>query len=237
MRLPTPAELLAVWERGQGQPPVQQALLLLAVAHPESPADDLLNLPIGRRDAALLTLREWLFGPQVEGAARCPACGQQLELSFSTTDIRCGPKTMNELIVVVADRELRFRLPTSADLLAVANGAEPDTAQRALAAQCLLDEAAAPVLALDTLNAIAARMAEADPQAEVQLALTCPDCGHHWMALFDIVGFLWSEINTWAQRMLREVHTLASAYGWREADILALSPLRRQRYLQLVRGL
>jgi hypothetical protein len=33
---------------------------------------------------------------------------------------------------------------------------------------------------------------------------------------------------------LREVHTLAWAYGWREADILAMSPARRQFYIELV---
>ena len=34
-------------------------------------------------------------------------------------------------------------------------------------------------------------------------------------------------------RILREVHTLAAAYGWSEAEILALSPARRRVYLEL----
>jgi hypothetical protein len=34
--------------------------------------------------------------------------------------------------------------------------------------------------------------------------------------------------------MVREVHRMASAYGWREADILAMSAFRRQRYLELI---
>jgi hypothetical protein len=33
---------------------------------------------------------------------------------------------------------------------------------------------------------------------------------------------------------VREVHLLASAYGWRESDILAMTPWRRQLYLELV---
>ena len=77
-------------------------------------------------------------------------------------------------------------------------------------------------------------MAEADPQADIQLALSCPACGHQWLSTFDIVSFFWSEINAWAYRILREVHILASAYGWREADILAMSPYRRQLYLEMV---
>jgi hypothetical protein len=77
-------------------------------------------------------------------------------------------------------------------------------------------------------------MGEADPQAEVQLALACPACRHQWQVSFDIVSYFWSEINARSQRLLWEVHALASAYGWREADILAISPQRRQFYLEMV---
>jgi citrate lyase gamma subunit len=91
-------------------------------------------------------------------------------------------------------------------------------------------------LPAEAIDAAVARMAEADPQADVQLDLTCPACGHRWLALFDIVPFLWSEINAWAQRTLQDVHRLASAYGWREADVLALTPWRRQVYLEMAGG-
>ena len=77
-------------------------------------------------------------------------------------------------------------------------------------------------------------MALVDPQADVQLALSCPACGQQWRATFDVVSFLWDELDAWARRLLREVHTLASAYHWREADILAMSRWRRQYYLDLV---
>ena len=70
----------------------------------------------------------------------------------------------------------------------------------------------------------------------LELALSCPSCRHQWQATFDIVSFFWSEINAWAHRSLQEVHTLALAYGWREADILAMSPWRRQFYLKMVSG-
>jgi hypothetical protein len=36
--------------------------------------------------------------------------------------------------------------------------------------------------------------------------------------------------------VLREVHILASAYGWREDDILAMSPARRRIYLEMLRA-
>jgi hypothetical protein len=77
-------------------------------------------------------------------------------------------------------------------------------------------------------------MAQADPQTDVQLDLTCPACGSSWRAPFDIVSYFWSEVNAWAERLLREVHTLAATYGWFEADILAMSPARRRRYLEMI---
>jgi hypothetical protein len=86
----------------------------------------------------------------------------------------------------------------------------------------------------DLLAALAAEMAARDPQAEILLDLTCPACGTPWQALFDVAAFFWAEVAAEAKRLLREVDALARAYGWREADILALSPRRRQAYLELI---
>jgi hypothetical protein len=77
-------------------------------------------------------------------------------------------------------------------------------------------------------------MAEADPQADIQLAISCAACSHHWRTTFDIVSFFWSEIEVWARRLLCEVHILASAYGWHEREILGLGPVRRQLYLEML---
>ena len=65
MRALSAPELLSVWERGQAQPPVQRTLTLLAAACPGILPDALAELSIGQRDARLLTLREWTFGPQL----------------------------------------------------------------------------------------------------------------------------------------------------------------------------
>ena len=77
---------------------------------------------------------------------------------------------------------------------------------------------------------------QTDPYAEVTLAMSCASCDHRWQGDFDISSFFWSEIEAWAARILHEVHILASTYGWREHDILALSPRRRQIYLEMAGG-
>jgi hypothetical protein len=93
---------------------------------------------------------------------------------------------------------------------------------------------AASDLPPDIRGAIMDRMEHEEPLANITLDAACPACGHRWRIVFDIVSFFWTEINAWAIRLMREVHLLASAYGWRERDILAMGARRRQRYLEMV---
>jgi len=249
MRSLSAAELLTVWERGLTQTPVQRALILLAAACGDTPASALMQLSIGQRDARLLTLREWAFGSRIDGIASCPACGERLELAFDLSEIRASPnlpaisaahEEAEPFALSVADYVVCFRLPNSGDLFAIAGRDDVAAVRQQLFERCLLSaqrdgaEVSAADLPDDVVAATAARMAEADPQAEVRIAMTCPACIQQWQATFDIISYFWQEIDDWAKRILREVHTLASAYGWREADILALSPRRRQFYLEMV---
>src|SRR5690349_3641288 len=109
MRPLSAAELLNVWEWGQGRTPIQQALLLLAAACPETAPDALAALPIGQRDARLLTLREWLFGTEIASVALCPQCGERLDLSFTTGDIQvAAPETDAPLALHSGGYDLAF---------------------------------------------------------------------------------------------------------------------------------
>jgi uncharacterized protein (UPF0212 family) len=235
-------DLLDVWEQGLTQPPVQRALALLTVAYADTEPEALARLSIGERDGRLLTLHEWLFGPQLLGLAMCPACGERLELAFTTTDLRVTSDIEPEAthVLEVAGYEVHFRLPNSRDLVAIAHHRDVAMARRALLARCLFTarregrQLGAEQLPPQVTDAISARMGQADPQADLQLALACPECGHEWRATFDIAAFLWRELHAWANRTLRDVHLLSTHYGWREIDILAMSPQRRQWYLQMV---
>ena len=242
MRPLSAAELLGAWEQGRAQTAVERSLALLAAACPGATPEALGQLSIGQRDARLLTLREWTFGPQLIGVARCGQCGEYLELAFSTGEIRALPEVepAGTLALEAGGYQVHFRLPNSFDLLAIAATNDAAAARQALFERCLLaarrteDDGQAAELPTVVVDAVAEQMARADPQADVQLALSCPACGHAWRATFDIAAFFWSEIGAWAGRILREVHSLAAAYGWSEAEILALSPWRRQVYLEMV---
>jgi hypothetical protein len=244
MRALKAMELLTVWERGLNQTLLERVLALLIAACPEIDSETIAGLSIGERDARLLQLREWMFGSHLVNTAQCPQCTQRVEWENRIADIRIPPSPITpspaEFSLNVADYSLRFRLPTSMDIVAVMNAPRGDSTPQDLLECCIVSarhagKACDPgSLTEDVFAALGRLIEELDPQAEIRIDLTCPQCSHKWDVLFDIASFLWAEINHWAERTLRTVHKLASAYGWSERDILNLSPVRRQLYLGLV---
>lgn len=241
MRDPSTPELLEVWERGRASSPLQRALTLLAAACPEVPREALLHLSIGQRDALLLQLRERLFGASLAGIVTCPACGDEVELKFEVPELLAHSTSAveSEMCLSVEGYEVRIRLPNSEDLaFAVEQQGEVDPRDLILQ-RCLLEIRGEDTSAADrrlppaVQEAVCERLTQADPLADIQLAVRCPSCGYSWHSSFDIVSFLWTEIEAWAIRLLHDVHWLARAYGWREHDILGLSPFRRQFYFQM----
>lgn len=241
MRPLTTFDLMATWEMAAELDPVARPLAVLAASWPEHGVEELAQLPIGRRDAMLLAQRESAFGEHVASLAGCPRCSQPVEMRFRIADIRVESDPPPATIDFQArGHRLRIRLPTSADLEAAARAGDEPAAVATLLRRCVVKasrggrEVAVDALPDEVVLAIEARMAKADPQADVELALSCPACGHGWLGDFDIGGFFWAEIEAWARRVLHDVHQLAVAYGWREPDVLALSPRRRQHYLEMV---
>lgn len=234
------ALLLSVWENAGGQSPIRRALALLAAAWPERTAEEWARVPVGERDGRLLSLREALFGSHLEGIAACPECGEILELAFATRDIRVPEAAPGEPVNFESEGyRLQCRVPSSLDVLAAAELA-PGEQRAGLIQRCLVAASRAGVtvpaaeLPETVVGAMVQQLQEADPQAAVELTLVCPSCGHRWLTAFDIVSYLWSEIDDWARRLLRDIHALASAYGWSERDILTMTPRRRQLYLGLL---
>jgi len=228
MRPLSNAALLEAWEAGLGQPHVERALSLLVAGVPEEPADALASLTIGERDERLFRLREATFGSRMPLVAACPRCGEALEAEVSANELlmQSGGDVRAPFEIDVGGRAIRFRLPNSIDLAVVRGRAD---AERALFERCVEGEHDD-----DVMEAVAAKMAELDPQSDIDLSLTCPACGHTWRAPFDIASYFWSEIDAWAQRLLLEIHELARGYGWSERDILAMSAPRRRAYLELL---
>jgi transcriptional regulator NrdR family protein len=240
MTIPTATALLEVWERSLAEPMAVKAFALLALACPEVSLEEMAGWSVGRRDRTLLGLRQGLFGTRLESVTHCPRCAQKLELTFATHEVMTEFVPVADVLELKTDgHRVQFRLPTVQDMVQVARQSPQNSAQTLLE-RCVLEvqtmrKKKQTALASDQLlNAVGAAMAEADPQALIELALECPACAHPWLAVFDIVSYLWRELDSWARATLHDVHLLARAYGWHEADVLALSVHRRRLYLELV---
>lgn len=226
----SPARLLDAWEEGQGQHPLHRALTLLRLGDPHEPVEALAELPVGERDRRLIDVRAMLFGSTLDAIAFCPACNEPLETAFATGDLAQPAPAAGEGELELGGQTLTLRLPTTLDLLAAAEA--PPAERRAL----LLRRCAGKDLSGAEADAAEARIAELDPLAEIELRFDCPACGNRWGELFDIASYLWVELGDQALRLMREVDLLARAYGWSEAEILALPPRRRSVYLRLAAG-
>jgi len=241
MRSVSLIEVLALWEQGCGQSLLRQAILLLGEWLGQ-PAEETARLTIGQRDFALLNFRAALFGPDMVGLTVCPTCRQRVEVHMNADEIASSPpRESDQLVLLVQDGyEAQFRLPTSRDLDGLSPDADLTANRQRLLERCLVSlrrgETEVPFMDIpeSLVSAVDCRLAEADPLADIQLTIDCPACRHRWETSLDIVSFLWSEVNAWAERLLTEVHLLASAYGWTEHEILHLSTTRRQFYLNLI---
>jgi hypothetical protein len=237
------AELLAAWEAGLAEAPVGRALLLHRAARPDVEAGRLPSVPVGEREADLFALRRALFGERMQVRLECAACGADMEFELDAGELAgsLGGRAEHVVRVQQGGWDVEFRLPGVADLTAAARAADPRTA---LLARCLVSathdgtavpagEPAAGELPAAVQHRIAEAVEAADPGADLALNVACPECGQATRAELDIASYLWTELDAWARDVLLDVHLLATAYGWSEPEILALSPLRRRYYLEL----
>jgi hypothetical protein len=211
--------------------PIDQGLLAVKTAFPETREESVADWPLGRRNRALAELHCANFGPRLSGWTTCAECGEKLEFNVDGRALMETGAAPAEDAVAIGER--MFRLPTSRDLARIAQVAEPADAARSLLDLCLIAGDAA-AWSEEEIEAAGERMAAADPLAEVRLDFKCPACGEVFDESLDLATFLWSELEGRARRLLLDVHLLARAYGWSEAEVLALSPARRRFYLEMV---
>lgn len=241
----TAAATLDLWERADHLPPIERAIALAAAADPVSEATAVASLPLGRRDGRLLHLRAELTSRPLDATAACPACGERVEFDADADALAAmadGAAAAAAASLEVDGFRVTWRSPDSGDLIAASVAGSADDAEGVLLGRCVSSASGpdgdvdAAELPRTVRDAVSRAMAEADPLAEVVISLTCPACSTTFDADLDIAGFVWTELRARARRVLHEVAVLARAFGWTEAQVLALPERRRQAYLDLVRG-
>jgi hypothetical protein len=192
---------------------------------------DARQLTVGDREAVLLWIRHLTFGPAIDAVLECsrPECGEKMDLRLVTSDLLVEPgddRPEWEESEVDGVR-VRFRRVTGADQEAGAR--EPADGVNIILRRCVAGE-----LPQHVRRWMPSILAAADPQAEINLSVTCPACGRAVSLLLDAGTFLAREVAARSKALFRQVHLLAFHYHWAERDILALTPTRRHCYLDLL---
>lgn len=213
---------------------LDRALLALSMSCPEAGPATLPDWLLGQRNQALIDLHCSLFGPVLEAWAVCPSCGEKMEFKINARALVKSMGAGNAEPTVFFKGQI-FRLPTSRDLAAVQQD-DPDSAALSIVERCITNAGAPVQWSREDIEEIGEKMALADPLAEIRLSLTCPACSNETTETIEVTSFLWSEIESRAKRLLWEVHAIASAYGWSEAQVLSLSPARRALYVEMAQA-
>ncbi len=239
------ATLLELWSNGAANTAPERARAILCAAYPDEIDGQLDSLPLGEWNAALLRVRRLQFGETFVLVDRCPHCEESVELRLSADALQpSSPARPNgsPRELTSAGLNLHYRLLTGSDWRSAITeiAADPQSAGVQLLRRCLLkatrDGASVPLAEIpaEAWEALAAALAEADPWSEILFQLRCPRCERGWESLLEPGDYVWHEIAGSAQHALRQVHRLASAYGWTESVILALPADRRAAYIALL---
>jgi hypothetical protein len=228
MRALTPHDVLALWDEGAQRHPLDRSALLCAQARSDLPAEAIVDLPLGEVTRSVLRLREATFGARIDSHVDCPFCGARLAVSVMTSEVLPAEGATSDLV-----RTDGLRPPTLRDLAAVADVVDPEEGARRLLQRCMTASTSATLLEAD-LDEIEALFDALDPSADLELQVTCTECGKSVLATLDASVVLWDEIEAQGKMLLRMVHVLAVAYGWTESEILDLGPARRAAYMAMV---
>jgi hypothetical protein len=220
----TGERLLNAWDQGQLEPEVTRAIVLLASALPSHSTEELALMPLAERNALLLELRALSFGHVMDGYALCPECAGALEFQLAVKSLleQTRAKHTGESL----GSEIHMRQANTMDLLACLQEEDAEAGRHVLLRRC----GGGQELSTEVIE----RFEVVNSSAEMLCRVECPECGGQPVLDFDIAAFLWREVRSAAKQLLWEIHCLAAAYGWNQAEIFALTPQRRQAYLEMV---
>jgi hypothetical protein len=248
------AQAVDLWERGADRTLAQRAELLAAIALPDASRAQVQQTGIGRRDRAILALRDATLGSRMDCFVECRQCRTRLEFAFEARELLASETAADldadSYELEIDGWQIRYRPPTGADVAEVAARFDGDSVRHALLQRCTLaiartDQTPASSAARATriehlpeavLDALESALEAHDPLTQASFSTVCAACGHACDFRFDIVAFFSTELFALAKRLLHEVDVLARVYHWREADVLAMSAVRRRCYVESALG-
>ncbi|WP_166359382.1 hypothetical protein [Pseudomonas akapageensis] len=198
--------------------------------------------PVSVRTAALLRLVA--ATEQVNAfsfTARCAQapCGETFEFELplpalvADADADADADATSPIHVALDEqRSVTLRRPTGDDLR---NWQTARPASRTAAVRMMLDTLLlAGEVQLQDEARLSDSIAAADPLTAFAVSCQCPACGAPNEVPIDLDAAALARLRARQRGLLREIHALASHYGWTESQVLTIPPARRAHYLALI---
>jgi hypothetical protein len=188
------------------------------------------DLPVSSRIAGLLAIVRITVGGELLETTTLCECGERTSLDLPVDELLNMQGAANDVLVI--DGTLRFRRPRGSDQKRwrQTRDADPVTA---MLRDLSLDALEGPLPA-ESIEHIGDALEEFDPLTAMRVELSCPYCGKEQHAAVDLQELCLGELRQVRDGLIREVHTLARAYGWSEDAIVSLPPSRRRQFLRLI---
>jgi hypothetical protein len=195
------------------------------------------DLAAADRDRLLAAVYGAAFGNIIQSTEYCSACGERFDVRFPIEDLasavdRAADARAARLLpdgVFETAAGLRFRLPSARDEMAAAELPERQAAEF-LASRCVVESPEG----LEAAQAVEEAIEDAAPLIDLDIKTSCPECGAAQAVHFDIQFYLLRALEMERPRMLREIHRIATAYGWSLAEILSLRRSERRTLSELI---
>jgi hypothetical protein len=184
-------------------------------------------LTVSQCDRLLAALYRTLFDDRAECRMRCKGCGEGYEFALELSALMAAQDGER---AAAADADgcwelpdgRRVRAPTLADI-AAAGGPEALAARLVVAGE-----------ADRGLDAVTDFLERAAPILSLDLDAACPHCARTETVRFDLAHYLAARLAGERPFLIRETHLIASRYGWRHAEIMALSRADRRAFASLI---
>lgn len=210
--------------------------LIDALGEPD--AIDAADLATPDRDRVIAGLLEATNGPLIESTLTCRQCGESFELSFDLPELvryRTGEQSAGTPGTPIGGTTpgrwvidgIEFRFPTARDERIARRTSCPAATLRD---RCISVDGPSEA----QLSMVEAEMARIAPLLSAEIGGACPDCGEAHAVTFDVQRYTLALIRLGRDRLLGDVHLIASTYGWSRAEILTLDRDERNHYVELI---
>jgi hypothetical protein len=186
------------------------------------------------RDRILAAIYQRAFGDKIENTLTCAECDQPFDLDFSIEELTRSLYDRSAANYSILDNGeietpegARLRLPTGSDEVAL-EGHPLEHATTTLFDRSVISSTAMAASAIETL------LKEIAPLMQIDLAASCPECGHAHTAEFDIQNYLLGAILATQGQLFASIHLLASVYHWSLSEILSLTRRERRGFVELI---